>query len=86
MTLIRVSTGEAWYELMNDCGAQKSLLFPCTYDPSYQEYKDAGKNSIGCGNKAYSHFFFISFMMLIAFIFLNLFIAVILQGFNETSE
>jgi len=43
MTLIRVSTGEAWYEIMNNCGQQRSVLFHCIANPSYAQYKDSGK-------------------------------------------
>jgi len=47
-------------------------------NPSFESYKLAGDKAIGCGDTSIAYLYFISFMMVIAFIFLNLFIAVIL--------
>jgi hypothetical protein len=41
---------------------------------------------VGCGSPYISKIYFISFTLLVTYIFLNLFIAVILDGFGDTSE
>jgi len=45
-----------------------------------------GGEANGCGNEFGSLTFFISFMILVTFIFLNLFVAIIVQGFEEQNE
>lgn len=37
MTLLRISTGEAWNEIMNDCMRQESVSFDCTIDPQWDD-------------------------------------------------
>jgi len=86
ITLIRMSTGENWNDLMVECSKQKGLLFDCMPDPSYEEIQANGGEPNGCGNPTAAMLFFISFMLVVSFIFLNLFIAIILQGFGRTSE
>ena len=78
-----MATGEAWNELMDDSGRKFSLLFQCTEDPDYNEIKAHGIN--GCGN-SFAYPFYISFHLFVTFIFLNLFIAIILEGFGQSVE
>jgi len=40
----------------------------------------------GCGNRGAAYIYFLSFTIMVTFIFLNLFIAIILEGFNKSSE
>jgi hypothetical protein len=37
-----------------------------------------------CGNQMLAYGYFISFMIIVSFIFLNLFIAIILESFNTS--
>lgn len=37
----------------------------------------------GCGNPIVSYVFFISFVVIISLVFLNLFVAIILEGFDD---
>ena len=39
----------------------------------------------GCGS-AFGYFYFCSFVVIVSFVYLNLFIAIILQGFSDTNE
>lgn len=45
-----------------------------------------GKETVGCGHKGIAGVYFFSFCLLISIIFLNLFIAIILSGFTESSN
>ena len=40
----------------------------------------------GCGNPLYATLFFLSFMLIVSFIFLNLFIAIILESFASSMD
>jgi len=39
-----------------------------------------------CGNQVLAYAYFISFMIIVSFIFLNLFIAIILESFNTSQN
>jgi hypothetical protein len=75
-----MTTGEAWNELMHGAGRQRSILFQC-HEVHLEEWIE--HTAKGCGNpvaKAY----FVSFMLIVSIIFLNMFIAIILEGFSAS--
>lgn len=80
MTLLRISTGEGWAELMSDFARHQSPNFVCIDLQTYDDYLKYGLQ--GCGTY-WSYLFFFSFEILFIMIVLNLFIAVILQSFEE---
>jgi hypothetical protein len=80
LTLFRVSTGDGWKEIMEDCARQYNLYHTCVWDQTYAEQQSDG--IMGCGSQSMSYFYFISFMVLVTFILLNLFVAVVLENFN----
>lgn len=43
-----------------------------------------GGMTIGCGSKTLSYVYFVSYMFIVNMIFLKIFIAIILQGYNDT--
>ena len=49
--------------------------------PAFQEYVDNGKEAVGCGDKLSAILVFLSFLIIVVLIFLNLFIAIILQAY-----
>jgi len=65
---------------MHDITRGENPLFQCIDNPTYEDYKRAGQ-TVGCGS-AYGQVFFTSFILIVQLIFLNLFIAIILQGFD----
>jgi hypothetical protein len=98
MMMMRFATGEAWNSIMHDAAAAPDGCVPdysevpwaerikiCGFgdDPEYNPPACEPPN--GCGASA-SYPFFLSFTLLITFIFLNLFIAVILERFDLSSE
>ena len=56
----------------------------CIKNPTYEDYVAAGSKTVGCGTKAVAYAYFTSFVFIVALIFLQLFIAVILQGYEDT--
>ena len=85
MTLFRCITGEAFNEIMWDAARERSLTFQCNQkEQNYEEINKIGVN--GCGNTIMAKAYFISFCMIGAFIFLNMFIAIILEGFDNVQQ
>ena len=74
-------TGNYFYEISNALGFERSVTFDCNENPSYNDYKNAGKETVGCGNLPASIIIFFSFWILVTLVFINLFIAIILQGY-----
>jgi len=86
LTLIRVSSGESWIDLMNALGKEKGEFNDCVENPSYEDYVAAGYNPVGCGNYLITYIFFFTYLMMITLVFLNLFVAIILNGYLETKS
>ncbi|TNV87903.1 hypothetical protein FGO68_gene16047 [Halteria grandinella] len=82
--LCAVATADSWSNIMQASLQQYSPQFQCTYSPSYEDYEDADYSTVGCGKSYSGVLFFYSFYLFVNLIFLNLFIAIILQGFLET--
>ncbi len=65
---------------------QKSIIFECMNDPQYEDFLANNGEANGCGNYWTSMIFFCSYQLLVTFIILNLFIAIILEGFSDIAE
>jgi hypothetical protein len=65
---------------------QKMILYECIDYPTYNDYVDNGKKTIGCGSPIRSTITLVSFGIVVNLIFLNLFIAIILDGYKDTNE
>ncbi|CAD7929440.1 unnamed protein product [Amoebophrya sp. A120] len=99
MTLVRAMTGEAWNEIMHDLG-RGAFAFgkfdgaPCVADfglPNKAAYDMVNErclieHPIGCGNKAMSHLYWVSYTMVITFVVFNLVVAVILEGYEDSTQ
>jgi len=98
LTLIRSMTGEGWNFLMHDLSRnkyfhesilnQKCVTVMDINENTYEEYESNGMISTPseCGSYYWPRIFFIAFTCLISFVVLNLFIAVIFEGFEEASK
>ncbi|TMW67483.1 hypothetical protein Poli38472_011103 [Pythium oligandrum] len=95
VTLFRFATGEAWNDVMYDLTVMprhdgvKSCVEDYTYE-QLQAARDASGNpklTIGCtpGVKT-TYMFFFTYQLITTYVLLNLFVAVILEGFEETTE
>ena len=60
------------------------MLEDCIDNPTYDEIQENDGDPNGCGSHG-AIVYFVSFILVVAFIFLNLFIAVMLEGF-KTAE
>ena len=64
-------------------------MFECINKPNYTDMYDpeTGEMNIeGCGDTLLAYIYFISFMLIVSFIFLNLFIAIILESFASSMD
>ena len=83
MTLLRMSTGENWNDLMTDCARHLNPSFVCFEVDDYESYERLGL--MGCGSGT-AWIYFISFQLIFAMMLLNLFVAVLIETFEETSK
>ncbi|XP_047127519.1 sodium leak channel NALCN [Hydra vulgaris] len=73
LLLFRMTTGEDWNRVMRDA----TLSWPYCKLNDKEDYKFSS-----CGNTTAAYFFFHSFYFIINYIFLNLFIAVVIENFS----
>ncbi|KAE9048858.1 hypothetical protein PR002_g169 [Phytophthora rubi] len=88
ITLIRCATGERWNDLMHELAETDNCVDDPDYDPDMCGFANfEGCTPLdGCGSPI-AYLYFCSFTMLITYILLNIFIAVILEGFaNEKDQ
>jgi hypothetical protein len=87
LTLMRSSTGENWNGMMYDMANTDQCSFTVTYDATMCGFNDKeGCTPLnGCGSKL-AFAFFMSFTLFLSMVMLNLFIAVILEGFGNSSD
>eukprot|EP00939_MAST-03C_sp_MAST-3C-sp1_P000527 g527.t1 len=90
LTLLRATTGENWNGMMYDMGAQTDQ---CIDDPSYTPircgFQDANDECLdlnGCGKPTFAQFFWIMFSLLVSFMVLNMFVALILDSFENVGD
>ncbi len=85
-TLIRIATGENYHDILHSIVRTPSIKFQCIHNPSYEDYANAGNNTVGCGLPLAGEFYFVSYILVVTFIFLNFFIAIILETFQNTNQ
>ena len=54
--------------------------------PSYEDYLANGSHTIGCGDSVASGVMFFSFVIVVILAFMNLFIAIIIQGYEDNTQ
>merc|ERR1719217_430580 len=98
LTLIRCMTGEGWNEIMhsfmkNSYDFGHVMGAPCiddfavtAEDFSSLTEKCLLSNPVACGKPKSAMFFFVTYTCVITFIILNLFVAVVLEGFDDSNS
>jgi len=98
MTLIRCMTGEGWNEIMhslmkNSYELGHLMAAPCIDDflitaDNYARLEERCllANPVACGKPKSAVFFFVTYSCVITFIILNLFVAVVLEGFDQSNS
>ena len=81
LLLMRCSTGEAWHLIMFDLARTYETTYQCREDETYETIMANGEDPFACGNPLASYVFFTLFHILVSQIFMNLFIAIIIDAF-----
>lgn len=87
LTLMRCATGEAWNSIMFESAKGNSILYQCVEDESYESIIARGgdptdhNSTRGCGPTYITFSFHILYQVIVSQIFLNLFIAIIIDSF-----
>lgn len=68
---------------MENSARSPSILFSCIENQSFESKERDG--ILGCGNPA-AYIYFIAFVLIVSIVFLNLFIAIILEGFSASAQ
>jgi hypothetical protein len=90
LTLLRSCTGESWNFIMHELAGHSE---GCTVDPQWDPLVCGFHGSTeacipiaGCGAGGITYFYFITFTLIVTFVFINLFVTVILEAFMECSH
>ncbi len=85
LVVFRLSTFDGWNDLMHDAMRGKSQYFDCVDYPTYSDVRANGGTALGCG-VSYAPAFFVTLIVVLPFVFLNLFIAVVVGTIIEISK
>jgi len=80
LLLLRCSTGESWHMIMFDLARSYSPQYQCREAENFESAKEFGGPK-ACGSALYSYIYFIIFNLLIFQVFINLFVAIIIDAF-----
>ena len=83
--LIKIATGDGWSDVLNAVSRGYSITNQCIVNPTYNDFKNNGYVSIGCGDFQTTLLYFYTYLLIVKLIFLNLFIAIILSAFEEVT-
>lgn len=83
--LIKIATGDGWSDVLNTLSKGYSITNQCVMNPTYNDYRNNGFTTVGCGDFGTTLLYFYTYLLIIKLIFLNLFIAIILSAFGEVT-
>ena len=87
LLLMRCSTGESWHLIMFDLARGYSPAYQCRSGENYQSMmRDGAGEPFACGSATASYIFFVLFHILVVQVFINLFIAIIIDAFLEQTD
>jgi Ion transport protein len=85
ITLFTVATGDSWNYTTASFTHGRQADNDCLDNPTYYDYLANNRMTLGCGSRSSALAFFISYMFIVSLIFLKLFIAIILGGYDQTA-
>lgn len=86
LALFVISTTDAWTDIGISCLRARSIDFDCVPNPTYDDYVDNDYNTVGCGPRFSGVLYFYSFFLLMSLILLKLFIAIILEAYDDIKK
>ena len=81
LLLMRCSTGESWHLIMFDLARTYDINYQCREDEDYESMMANGGEPFACGSPLIAYIFFVLFHVLVFQVFMNLFIAIIIDTF-----
>lgn len=85
MTLLRVTTGDGWNDLIGDSLKQMRPNDICLSIDNYYDFERLEKQFIGCGTNL-AYLYYMSFMIIFSYILLNLLTGIVIEGFYLRSR
>ena len=85
LSAFRIATGDNWAVLMHDLMRTKTQYYDCVVSPTYADIMANNGQPNGCGG-AHSAVYCILLVVVVNFIFLNLFVAIVVGSMLEISE
>jgi hypothetical protein len=97
LTLFRCMTGEGWNELMHSLAKDSHYFGVVMGEPCVDDFQITAdnfasleercliENPVGCGQAGMSFTYFVVYTCTITFVILNLFVAVVLEGFDGSA-
>ena len=81
-----VATGDSWTNIAMSCLKRKAIDFECIEIPTYQDYMNNGYSTVGCGPHFEGVLYFYSYFLLMNLILMKLFIAIILEAYEDIKK
>ncbi len=85
LTVFRLSTFDGWNDIMHDAMRQRTQYFDCIDYPTYDDIQKNGGEPIGCG-LVYAPAFCVCLELIITFVFLNLFVAIVVSSMMDITK
>jgi len=83
--IFRMSTFDGWVDVMHDASRSIAPNFYCINNPTYSDVVANGGEAIGCG-LPYAPVYFVIFILVIPFMFLNILIAIVVASVTEIKQ
>jgi uncharacterized membrane protein len=83
LTLFVIASTDLWPDIDISSLKARQPCFDCIDNPTYKDYLDNDMETVGCGPQYVGILYLLSYFLLMSLIMLKLFIAVILQAYNE---
>lgn len=86
LALFVISTTDAWTDIGISCLKKRTIDYDCKSNPTFVDYVSNGNQTIGCGPRFSGVLYFYSYFLLMSLILLKLFIAIILEAYDNIKK
>jgi hypothetical protein len=83
LALFVVSTTDAWTDIAMSCLKRQSVDFDCIPNPTFADYLENNRQTVGCGPRFSGILYFYSYFLVMSLILLKLFVAIICLAYEE---
>ena len=86
LVLFVIGTTDSWSDISKSFLHKREVDYFCIENPTYEDYLAAGRHTVGCGSGFFGVVYFYSFFLLMSLILLKLFIAIIIEAYDEVKH